>query len=209
MPVVVLNGSPNEHGTTRTALDEITVELNRQDIETDFLWIGDKPIQGCKGCRVCRTNGKRCVYNDDLVNVILNKTSAMDGLIIGSPTYCAAPNGALIAALNRIFYAGGDLFYSKPGAAVAVARRAGTSSTLDTLNKYFSVSGMPIVSSCYWNMLFGLHAEETVQDAEGLQIMRTLARNMAWLLKCIKAGKNAGIEYPDMEDTRYRTNFVR
>lgn len=206
MKVLLINGSPNKNGCTYTALAEIEKELNKNNIETEIFQIGNKPIRGCTACGKC--SGNRCIFNDDVVNEALEKCENIDGFIVGSPVYYASANGAVVSLLDRMFYAGGSLLKYKPAAAIASARRAGTTTTLDILNKYFTISCMPIVSSQYWNMVHGNNPDEVKQDLEGLQIMRTLGKNMAWLLKCIELGKENGINIPEQE-TRQRTNFIR
>ena len=161
----------------------------------------------CIGCGKCR-EAKRCVFDDDPVNEAIEKARACDGFIFGSPVYYASPNGAALAFLDRLFYAGGSALRYKPGAAVVSARRGGTTAALDALNKYFTINCMPVVSSQYWNMVHGNTPEEVVQDKEGLQIMRTLGNNMAWLLHCIQAGKEQGIALPEREP-KEKTNFIR
>lgn len=206
MKVLLINGSPNRNGCTYTALTEIEKELNNGNIETEIFQIGNKPIRGCTACGKC--NGNRCIFNDDIVNEVLEKCENIDGFIVGSPVYYASANGAVVSLLDRMFYAGGSLLKYKPAAAIASARRAGTTATLDVLNKYFTISCMPIVSSQYWNMVHGNNPDEVKKDLEGLQIMRTLGKNMAWMLKCIEAGKEKGITIPSSEP-RQRTNFIR
>lgn len=207
MKVLLINGSPNNNGCTYTALSEIEKELNKANIETEIFNIGNKPIRGCIACERCEDN--RCVFNDDIVNKVLEKCESADGLIVGSPVYYSSPNGAVISLLDRVFYAGSDVLKFKPAAAIVSARRAGTTASFDVLNKYFSISNMPIVSSQYWNMIHGNNAEEAKKDLEGLQIMRTLGRNMAWILNCIEAGKEKGIEIPRGIEERKSTNFIR
>ena len=207
MKVLLINGSSHKSGCTYTALAEIEKELNKEGIYTEIFQIGNKPIRGCIGCGRCNNN--RCIFNDDIVNEALEKCEDIDGIIVGSPVYYASANGALTSLLDRMFYAGGKLLKYKPAAAIASARRAGTTATVDQLNKYFTISCMPIVSSQYWNMVHGNTPEEVMQDLEGLQIMRTLGRNMAWMLKCIEAGKEKGVNIPNPEEPRLRTNFIR
>lgn len=208
MKVLLINGSPNEKGCTFTALEEVEKELQNQGIETEIFHIGNKAIRGCIGCGKCRENKKnRCVFNDDVVNTAIEKAEKADGFIFGSPVYYASGNGSMISFLDRLFYAGGCFAY-KPGAAVASARRAGTTATIDELNKYFTISNMPVVSSQYWNMVHGSKPEDVKKDLEGLQTMRVLGRNMAWMLKCIEAGKKAGINIPEIEP-KVKTNFIR
>lgn len=209
MKVLLINGSPNERGCTYTALSEAAKQLNLNGINTEICSIGNKPARGCIGCGGCRKSKEksgRCIFDDDIVNRLLEKAEKADGFIIGSPVYYASANGALIAILDRVFYAG-TCFAYKPGAAVVSARRAGTTATLDEINKYFTISNMPVVSSQYWNMVHGNTPDEVRQDEEGMQIMRTLGKNMAWLLKCIKAGKENGIEIPQSEQ-KIVTNFI-
>ncbi len=206
MKVLLINGSPNEKGCTYTALKETADALNENGVETEIVSIGKQPIRGCIGCGGC-SGSHRCVFQDDVVNSMIEKMEKADGLIIGSPVYFASPNGNLISMLDRFFYAGG-CFDHKPGAAVASARRAGTTATLDDLNKYFTIRQMPVVSSTYWNMVHGNCPAEVAKDEEGLQSMRNLGRNMAWLLKCIEAGREKGVETPVSENTK-KTNFIR
>lgn len=206
MKVLLLNGSPHEEGCTYRALSEAAKTLEEEGVETEIVHIGKQAVHGCIACGKCAATG-RCVFKGDPVNAVLEKMEHADGLIVGSPVYYASANGSLYSFLDRLFYAGSCFAY-KPAAAVASARRAGTTATLDTLNKYFTISQMPVVSSQYWNMVHGNSPEEVEQDLEGLQIMRTLGRNMAWLLKCIEAGKSAGVEVPKQEE-KARTNFIR
>lgn len=208
MKVLLINGSARKAGCTYTALEEVACQLNKNDIDTEIFQIGNKPIRGCIACGKCSANHSRCIFDDDKANEAIAKMEKADGLIIGSPVYYASANGALIALLDRMFYAGRTCFAFKPGAAVVSARRAGTTASLDELNKYFTISKMPVVSSHYWNMVHGNTPEEVKMDLEGLQTMRALGDNMAWLLKSIEAGKNAGIVLPEAE-VRQRTNFIR
>lgn len=181
--------------------------LEAAGVETEFVHIGTKAIRGCIGCGKCR-EAKRCVFDDDPVNEAIEKARACDGFIFGSPVYYASPNGAALAFLDRLFYAGGSALRYKPGAAVVSARRGGTTAALDALNKYFTINCMPVVSSKYWNMVHGNTPDEVRHDLEGMQVMRTLGRNMAWLLKCIEIGRAAGITTPEPEPP-VRTNFIR
>lgn len=209
MKVLLINGSPRPRGCTYTALKEAEKTLNEAGIETEIFHIGAKAIQGCTDCGAC-AGGKACVFDkeDEVVTIARKKVNEADGIIVGSPVYFAGPNGNLTAFMNRLFYGGSVNCIGKPAAAIVSARRAGTTATLDVLNKYFIIRGMPIVPSQYWCMVHGNSPEEVAQDKEGLQIMRTLGRNMAWLLKCIAAGKAAGITLPEREP-RVSTNFVR
>ncbi len=206
MKVLLINGSPNEHGCTDLALREVAGALEANGISTEMLWIGKGAVRGCIACGGCKGKG-RCVFGDDAVNKAIEQMQQADGLVVGSPVYYASANGSVVALLDRMFYASGG-FPGKPAAAVVSARRAGTTASLDELNKYFTICGMPVVSSGYWNMVHGNSPAEVAQDAEGLQIMRNLGRNMAWLLHCIEAGKKAGVNFPEQE-TGNRTNFIR
>ena len=207
MKVLLLNGSPHPHGCTFTALSEVAKTLEENGVEAEILQIGAKPVRGCIACGGCAGKG-RCAFGDDIVNTLIEKMEQADGFIVGSPVYYASANGAVECILDRAFYAGGKAFVHKPAAAVASARRAGTTATLDELTKYFTISQMPVVSSTYWPMVHGNKPEDVAKDEEGLQVMRNLDRNMAWLLKCIEAGKQAGVQVPEAE-RQYRTNFIR
>ncbi|MGM9588189.1 MAG: flavodoxin family protein [Candidatus Limivicinus sp.] len=204
--VLLINGSPNARGCTYTALREVEKSLNKNGVETEIFQIGRAPIQGCIGCRSCGKTGK-CVF-DDGVNRLAERLDEFDGLVIGSPVYFASPNGTLLAFLDRLFFSAGNKFTGKPGAAVVSCRRGGATAAFDVLNKYFSISNMPIVTSQYWNQIHGNTPEEALQDAEGLQTMRTLGENMAWLIKCIQAGRTAGVPDPVYEK-KQKTNFIR
>lgn len=206
MKVLLINGSPHEHGCTRAALDEVARTLSDCGVETELINIGTGAVAGCTACGGCARTG-RCVV-DDGVNAAIEALAAADGLIVGSPVHYASPAGALLAFLDRMFFAGADRFAHKPASAFTSARRAGTTASLDVINKYFTISQMPVVSSTYWNMVHGGRAEDVAEDAEGLQTARNLARNMAWLLRCIEAGRKAGIEPPEAE-LKNRTNFIR
>lgn len=207
MKVLLLNGSPHAKGCTYTALTTVSAALQENGIETELFQIGTKPIRGCIGCGKCA--GKtRCIFDDDIVNTFIETAGEFDGFIFGAPVHYAGAAGAVHCMLDRAFYAGGKNFAYKPGAAVVSARRAGTTAALDILNKYFTINNMPLVSSCYWNMVHGSCAEDVAQDIEGVQIMRRLGQNMAWLLKCIETGKNAGI-VPAPSEPRTFTNFIR
>lgn len=207
MKVLLINGSPKKEGCTYTALCEVADALEKEGIETEIFQIGSQPVRGCIGCGGCAKNGARCVFDDDAVNRALELAEGADAYVIGSPVYFASPNGALVALLDRMFYAG-KCFAYKPAAAIVSARRAGTTASIDELNKYFSIRNMPIVSSKYWTMVHGNTPEEVRQDLEGMQNMRVLGRNMAWLLKCLEAGKKQGIAIPEAE-TPIKTNYIR
>ena len=210
MKVLLINGSPNKNGCTVRALTEIKNTLLENGVESEIYNITTEPIMGCRGCRACKKLGK-CVINDS-VNEFLDYAKNFDGFVFGSPVYYSAPNGALIAFMDRVFYsdksAARNTFTGKPAASIASARRAGTTPTLDHLNKYFAISSMPIITSTYWNEIHGNSAEEASLDLEGLRTMRNLARNMAWFLKLKKAGEEAGVSAPVFEYSPY-TNFIR
>ncbi len=207
MKVLLINGSPHQNGCTYTALSEVEKVLREEGVETEIIHIGKKPIQGCTACGHCYTGPDRCVFDDDMVNRVLEKGEQADAFIFGSPVYYASANGSMIAFMDRLFYAG-DCFKFKPGACVVSARRAGTTAALDQMLKYLTISNMMVVGSQYWAMVHGNTPEQVQEDKEGLQTMRTLGRNMAWLLKCIEAGKKANIQLPEQEK-RLRTNFIR
>lgn len=205
--VLMINGSGNEYGCTYTALSEVATVLEQEGIQTEIFQLGKDPVRDCIGCGACGKLG-RCVFVDDAVNKVAEMAREADGFVFGTPVYYAHPSGRILSFLDRLFYSGGSAFAFKPGAAVASARRAGTTASLDVLNKYFTISRMPMVASNYWNMVHGNTPEEVKQDLEGLQIMRGVGQNMAWMLKCIEAGKAAGIEYPQTEQ-KIKTNFIR
>jgi len=210
MRVLLTNGSPHERGCTYTALIEVAEALNREGIGAEIFQLGTKPLAGCIACTSCARTG-HCVF-DDRVNEYLAIAGDFDGYVFGSPVHYAAASGAITSFMDRVFYAdllsGKKAFYLKPAAAVISARRAGTTAAFDQLNKYFTIMEMPIVSSQYWNMVHGRNPEEVRQDLEGLQIMRTLGKNMAFFLKCKEAGIKAGVAFPEQE-TRVFTNFIR
>lgn len=205
MKVLLINGSPRRNGCTFTALSEVEKTLNLEGIETELVQLGAKAVQGCIACGRCRTLG-RCVF-DDLVNETAPKLEAADGLVVGSPVYYASANGSLIAFLDRLFYSTPFDKTMKAGAAVVSCRRGGASASFDELNKYFTISGMPVVSSQYWNSVHGNTPEEVRQDLEGLQIMRALGWNMAFLVKSIALGRKE-LGLPEKEP-RVSTNFIR
>lgn len=207
MKVLLINGSPNIHGCTYTALEEIAGTLEKEQISAEIFHIGNKPIRGCMDCGVCYKFPGKCAYDDDTVNKALELAKGADGFIFGAPVHYASASGAITSFLDRFFYSGTGFSY-KPGAAVVSCRRAGSTASLDQLNKYFTISNMPVVSSQYWNMVHGNTPEEVRQDLEGMQVMRNLGKNMAWLLKCIEAGKNTGVPLPQPEE-RVFTNFIR
>ncbi len=206
MKVLLINGSPNEKGCTYTALREAADTIEKEGITAEIFWLGIKPVMSCTDCGGC-TETHRCIFSDDPVNTILEKAEKSDGFIFGTPVHYAQPSGMITACLSRAFYAG-NCFEYKPGAAVVSCRRGGSATAFDALNKFFTIANMPVVSSQYWNEVHGNTPEEVRQDAEGLQTMRTLGRNMAWLLKCIQAGRNSGILLPAQEE-HIATNFIR
>ncbi len=205
MKVLLLNGSANQKGCTYTALEEIGRTLQAEGIDYEIFQIGGRPIRDCIGCGQCTEQG--CVFADDQVNVFVQKAREADGFVFGTPVYYAHASGRILSFLDRAFYSSKDAFVHKPAAAVASARRAGTTASLDDLHKYFGISHMPTVGSSYWNMVHGNRPEEVLQDVEGMQTMRNIAHNMAWLLKCIEMGRKQGI-IPQTESGCW-TNFIR
>ena len=206
MKVLMLNGSPKENGNTARALAEMRTVLENAGVEVETVQVGNLLIRGCCGCGTCHKSGK-CVFDDDAVNALAPKLEAADGLVIGSPVYYAAPNGTLISLLNRLFYSTRFDKRMKVGAALAVARRGGTTAAFDVLNKYFTISGMPVASGQYWNILHGAKPGEVEQDAEGLQNARAVAQNMLFLMQSIALGKET-LAMPEKEKL-IRTNFIR
>jgi multimeric flavodoxin WrbA len=204
MKVLLLNGSPHKEGCTYTALKEVAGALEKNGVETKIFHIGTRPVRGCIACGKCRET-KKCVFNDDPANEILALMQEADGIVIGSPVFYAGPNGALCALLDRIFYAGSATLRFKPAAAVVSARRGGTTATFDRLIKYFTINRMPVVSSQYWNGVHGFTPDDVRKDVEGLQTMRTLGYNMAWMIKSIK---NGGQPLPEIEPVT-PTSFIR
>lgn len=204
MKVLLINGSPNEKRCTHTALSEVASALEAQGIETEIAWIGRDPVRGCQGCGGCAKRGdNRCIFDDDVVNGLIEKAVAADGIVVGTPVFYAGANGALLAVLDRMFYAASKALRFKPAAAVASARRAGTTPAIDQINKYFQISCMPVVSSTYWPMVHGQSVEQVREDAEGLQTMRVLGTNMAWMLSAAAATLAPEVERKIM------TNFIR
>jgi multimeric flavodoxin WrbA len=210
MKVVLVNGSPHPKGCTYAALGIVAEALNNEGIETEVFQVGIKPMAGCIACMKCADDGQ-CVFKDK-VNEFVEIAKDADGYVFGSPVHYAAASGSMTSFMDRVFFStlisGKKIFRLKPGAAIASARRSGTTATLDQLNKYMTWGEMPVVSSRYWNMVHGHTPEEVMQDEEGVQIMRVLGRNMAWLLKCKEAGLKAGIALPEQE-ARITTNFIR
>ena len=206
MKVLMLNGSANTKGNTYTALEEVGKQLEQEGITYEIFQIGGKPIRDCIGCHQCTEKG--CIFTDDTVNEFVAKAKEADGFVFGTPVYYAHPSGRILSFLDRVFYSSGRSFAFKPAAAITVARRGGTTASFDVMNKYFSISQMPIAGSTYWNLAHGAAPGEVLQDLEGLQTMRNLARNLSWMLKCFEAGKQQGIALPETERD-YRTNFIR
>ena len=205
MKVLMLNGSCNPKGCTYTALTEVGKTLTSAGIDYEIVQLGGDPVRDCIGCNQCSKSG--CVFTDGGVNDFIAKARQADGFVFGTPVYYAHPSGRVLSFLDRVFYAGGSAFAGKPGAAVASARRAGTTASFDVINKYFTICSMPVVSSTYWNHVYGTQPEQVQEDPEGLQTMTNLGRNMAWLLKCIALGKEHGVPAP--ENPKVLTSFVR
>ena len=205
MKVLLINGSPREQGNTYTALCEVAKTLQEEGVETEIISIGKKAVQGCIACGWCGREG-RCTFRDDLYFKVMRAIKdGIDGLVVGSPVYYGGPNGSLCALLDRVFYAHGKDLQYKPAASVVVCRRGGASATFDRLNKYFTILNMPVVSSQYWNMVYGQTPGQATQDEEGMQTMRTLGRNMAWMIKRLDLQKHG---HPELEP-QVRTNFIR
>lgn len=202
----MLNGSHKPKGCTYTALSEIGKALETQGIDYEIFQIGAGAYRDCIGCHQCTEKG--CVFDDDKVNEFIAKAKEADAFVFGTPVYYAHPSGRILSFLDRAFFSNKKTFMFKPACAVASARRAGTTASLDVLNKYFTIATMPVVSSTYWNMVHGNKPEDVAKDLEGLQIMRNVGYNMAWLLKCIEAGKNSGVDLPCL-DSGNSTNFIR
>lgn len=206
MKVLLLNGSPHAQGCTYTALNEVGATLKKRGIDTELVHVGTRPVAECIACGKC-AGGAPCIF-DDGVNALAARLEEFDAIVVGAPVYYAGPSAQVCAFLDRLFYSAGGKLRGKPAAAVVSCRRGGASAAFDRLNKYFSINSMPIVTSQYWNQVHGNRPEEVLQDEEGLQTMRTLAENMAWLLRCIEAGKAAGVPAPVYEPKR-PTNFIR
>lgn len=205
MKVLLINGSPRKEECTYTALKIVADTLNENGIDTEIMWLGTKPISDCVACGMCRKTGRCSV--DDKVNEIIPRLPEFDGIVVGSPVYYAAPNSNLTSFLDRLFYAGSG-FDGKVGASVVSCRRGGASAAFDRLNKYFTINCMPMASSQYWNQVHGSCAADVLKDEEGVQTMRTLGNQMAWLMKCIKMGKENGLDIPAREKV-IRTNYIR
>lgn len=206
MKVLLVNGSSHSNGTTMRALTEMIGVFNDEGVETEVIQLGSEPISDCLACRSCSKTGK-CVI-DDGVNEFVEKARKADGFVFATPVYYAHPSGRIFDFLDRVFFSASDAFAFKPGAAVAVARRGGTTAALDAINKYFGISQMPIAGSTYWNNVHGRSGADAELDEEGMQTMRNLARNMTWMMRCFEMGKKNGIEYPETEHEAI-TNFIR
>ncbi len=205
MRVLLINGSPRLKGNTSIALAEVAKVLEQEGVETITMSIGNQPVRGCVACGLCRKMRSKCAFSDELydqIRAVLEE--GIDGLVVGSPVYYAGPNGSLCALLDRLFYSSGALMAYKPAAAVAVCRRGGASACFDRLNKYFTINNMPVVPSQYWNSVHGAAAGEAIEDLEGLQTMRTLAHNMAWMMRALQ---QEGL--PIVEEEKIKTSFVR
>ena len=206
MKVLLVNGGPHEKGCTYTALEEVSKTLQKNGIETEIIWLGVNPIAGCIGCNACLKTGK--CFRNDIVNDFIEKSKEADGFVFGTPVHFASSAGSLTSFMDRVFYGRGDLFKNKPACCVVSCRRGGATATFDQINKYFSICNMPIVTSQYWNQVHGTNPDEIRKDEEGMQTMRTLGNNMAWLLKCIDVAKKNGVKYPENEKV-VKTNFIR
>lgn len=209
MKVLMLNGSPHREGCTNRALEIVAEELKAQGIESEILWLGNGAVRGCIGCGGCKRSGAdRCVFGDDGVADIAEKLKSADGYVFGAPVHYASPNGATVAALDRIFYSAGKFMQFKPAACVVSARRAGTTASYDVLNKYIGINNMIMVPSTYWNMVHGNTPEEVMRDREGVTVMRAVGSNMAWLLKLLERAKGTELERPVLVP-KEKTNFIR
>ena len=203
MKVLMINGSPHKNGNTATALEEVAAQLKTHGIDSEIFWIGVQPVHGCIACGRCNADGK-CVFDDDPCNQIAQKMTESDALIVGSPVYYGQPNGAVLALVQRLFYSNGAAVMGKPAAAFAVCRRGGATASFQTLNMPFMMMNMPVVTSQYWNIGYGQSQGQIAEDQEGMQTMRTLANNMAALLKA-----TGGKPMPGSEERHQFTNFIR
>lgn len=205
MKVILINGSSRKNGCTSIALSEVARALNEEGIDTENIFIGNEALPDCIACRKCKEFGK-CVF-DDAVNAFVEQARGADGFVFGSPVYYAHPSARLLTFMDRAFYSGGSAFAFKPAAAVLSARRAGTTASFDVINKYFTICSMPVVSSTYWNHVYGAQPDEVKEDKEGLMTMYNLGKNMAWLLNCIALGRQNGLTHPENE--KVLTSFIR
>ena len=196
MKVLIINGSPRQKGNTSIALAEIAKQLEKLGIESEIVWIGNKPVRGCIACNTCKDKPGACVFDDDVCNGISAKMNSSDALIVGSPVYWGQPNGAVLSIIQRAFYSNGAAFRGKPAAAVAVCRRGGATATFETLNMPFQMMSMPVVTLQYWNIVYGREPGQAALDREGLQTMRTLANNMAALLRATGGKPMPGSDEP-------------
>lgn len=204
MKVLLINGSPHKGGNTYDALSEVARTLHDEGIETEIAWIGNRAIRSCIACNMCKTKADgQCTFSDDICNTMIDKLRESDGIIVGSPVYFGVPNGGVLSLMQRMFYAAGSEAQNKPAAAVVICRRGGASASFQTLTMPFQMLNMPVVTSQYWNMVYGRVPGEAEQDAEGMQTMRTLAHNMAWMLRSLKRE-----EVPAREQWQ-ATNFIR
>ena len=208
MHVLMINGGASDDGCTAAALTEVAQTLSKEGISSEVVNLGKNPQRDCIGCQACRKLNNRCVFDDDIVNRIIEKAESADGFVFASPVYYAHPSGRLLSVLDRAFYAGGKAFAHKPGAAVVSARRGGTTASIDVINKYFTINQMPVISSTYWNMVHGSFAQDIAQDREGIQTMHNIALNMAYYLKMQQAAQQNGVNLPDTEKGQ-KTNFIR
>ena len=206
MKVLLVNGSPRQHGCTYTALSEAAKALNDRGIDTEILWVGSQSVAGCTACGSCKKTGK-CIF-DDLVNRIVENIDSYDGFVFGTPVYYGGPSGQILALMNRLFYTAAPKMAGKPVSAVVSCRRGGASAAFQQMNMHFMMTNMIVITSQYWNQVHGNTPEEVLQDAEGLQTMRTMAENMTYVLRCIEAGKAARVPSPAYEP-KERTNFIR
>ncbi|MCD8309568.1 MAG: flavodoxin family protein [Clostridia bacterium] len=207
MSVIMLNGSPHKEGCTYTALTIIAKELKDQGIDSEIIWLGSEPVRGCVGCGSCASTAK-CVYNGDNINAIAERLRSAEGYVFGAAVHYASPNGSMVAAMDRLFYSAGRYMKNKPAAAVVSARRAGTTASLEVLNKYITINNMIMVPSTYWNMVHGSHPEDVLKDEEGVSVMRAVGSNMAWLVKLLRSAKGTELESP-VAIPKARTNFIR
>lgn len=206
MKVLMINGGPHKDGSTNRALIEIANTLKAEGVDSEILWLGNDPIAGCIGCGACRK--REGCYKEDIVNDVAARLDEFDGFVFGSPVHYAACSGALSAFMDRLFFSSARKMYMKPAAAVVSCRRGGASAAFDEINKYFTISSMPVVSSQYWNQIHGGNAFDAEQDFEGLQTMRTLARNMAYMIKAFAIAKEQGLNPPGKVEKLIRTNFI-